>query len=669
MKNLLTPSRTLAVPLLVAYCTCAVAQSLGAPAADVWIGQPLDMSVPARFASNEADDQCVHADVFYGDKQQLRGVRATVIGTEANRRVRIETDTAIDEPVVTVSLRAGCRNFVTRSYTLLPDIPSETVLAALMRPQAPPLLTAATTLAPQRSPLVRAPRRPSVSPANPGTTVADTTTADAAPLAAPRIGRALRRAVPGQGARLRLEPLTPDPQAFLRVTATLADPQGDAARRATAALMWQAINADPQDLLRTSAMLQKLESEMAQLRRSAAQTHSDMADLRRRFEEPQPWYASPAAIQVLSLLVLAAAAAAGLLWFRTRHLDLTRGPWYATAAEPFEPVHAPVAATEVQAAPFAVRPLRAEPVPASAVREARPVPPVVPLAVPQVAVVSAAPSGPGPIDFTLPATPRRPASGVLRVETLGATFQEVEFLSSLGLATDAMEVLKTYLHDSSSPAPLAYFELMRLCDQDEDPAAVTAVRRRYAQVFRVEAPSLQQVTAGRGLESMADLSERISRTWESAEVLDLIEDTLFNVPAPGAALTLQAGRDLICLHELALALVTEGATQADAESQPLAPWAYSDDPAAAQAATQALADADGGHHFALDVDLNAAPEPLPQQQEPEAPPEPEVDLELAPLLAELHAAAERNATARAQAEAEDAFSAAVALERAPASRY
>jgi hypothetical protein len=200
---------------------------------------------------------------------------------------------------------------------------------------------------------------------------------------------------------------------------------------------------------------------------------------------------------------------------------------------------------------------------------------------------------------------------------------------------------------------------------------VTAVRRRYAQVFRVEAPSLQQVTAARGLESMADLSARISRTWESAEVLDLIEDTLFNVPAPGAALTLQAGRDLICLHELALALVTEGATQADAESQPLAPWAYSDDPAGAQAATQALADADGGHHFALDVDLNAAPEPLPQQQAAEAPPEPEpeVDLELAPLLAELHAAAERNATARAQAQAEDAFSAAVALERAPASRY
>jgi hypothetical protein len=263
---------------------------------------------------------------------------------------------------------------------------------------------------------------------------------------------------------------------------------------------------------------------------------------------------------------------------------------------------------------------------------------------------------------------------MLRVETLAATLEEVEFLSSLGLAVDAMEVLKAYLHDSSSPSPLAYFELMRLCDQDEDPAAVLAVRRRYAQVFGVEAPTLQQVSAARGLDSVPELSQRITRAWDSAEVLDLIEQALFSVPAPAAALTLQAGRDLLCLHDLAMALVTDsGAGASEAESQPLAPWAHSDDPAAVEA-LHAIADATGGHHFALDVDLTAAPEPLPATQEPAPLPELELqDLELAPLIAEMQASAEREAQVRAQAlaqaEAEDAFSAAVAGERAPVSRY
>ena len=673
MKNLLTPSRTLAVPLLMGYWTCAVAQSLGTPAADLWIGQPLDMSVPARLGSAEGEDPCVGADVYYGDKHIRSGVRATLVGTDGNRRVRIQSDTPVDEPVVNVSLRAGCRNFVTRNYTLLPDIPSESVIAALMRPQAPALVTATApagvplrlTPGPQGSPLIRPPRRM-------GAEVV-TAVATAAPSPS-RFARGLHKAAPARGARLQLEPIDTDPQSFLRASASLADPQGDASRRATAAALWQAINADPQDILRTSALLHKLEGEMVQLRRTALQTNRDMADLRRRLDEAQPWYASPRAIQVLGALVLAAAAAAGMLWFRTRRLEMARGPWYAPATQAPEPVQAPVAtpAQVVAPQPVVVRaPVRAEPepAPAVAVREVTGVPQPVSVVVPELAPVAARRSGPGPIEFSAPETPRRAAIGMLRVETLAATLEEVEFLSSLGLAVDAMEVLKTYLHDSSSPSPLAYFELMRLCDQDEDPAAVMAVRRRYAQVFGLEAPALPQITAARGLEAVPELSQRITRAWDSALVLDLIEEALFTVPAPGAALTLQAGRDLICLHDLAMALVTDaGPHGADVESQPLAPWAHAEDPAGAHAAAQAIADADGGHHFALDVDLNAAPGRLPETQVPATEPELELELELAPLIAEMQATAEREAQARAQAraqaEAEDAFSAAVAGERA-----
>ena len=67
MKKLLTSGRACAVAALIAVSMCAGAQFLGAPVAEAWIGQPLQVTVPARFASPDADDACVQADVLYGD--------------------------------------------------------------------------------------------------------------------------------------------------------------------------------------------------------------------------------------------------------------------------------------------------------------------------------------------------------------------------------------------------------------------------------------------------------------------------------------------------------------------------------------------------------------------------------------------------------------------------
>jgi hypothetical protein len=134
---------------------------------------------------------------------------------------------------------------------------------------------------------------------------------------------------------------------------------------------------------------------------------------------------------------------------------------------------------------------------------------------------------------------------------------------------------------------------------------------------------------------------------------------LFEAPAPAAALTLQAGRELIVLHELALALLTD--TSSDTDAQPLAPWAHAEDAAEAQVAAQEHAEAEGGHRFALDIDLSAAPEALPEKREEPA-------MEVGPLLAELQAASARAAAERRRQEEEEAFSAAVASERIPVSR-
>jgi hypothetical protein len=666
MKNLLTRSRTLAVPFLLGCWVCAFGQSLGTPTAEVLLGRPLEISVPARFASADSGDECVHADVFYGETRvKANQVRATVMGPDQQRRIHIEADTPVDEPVVTVSLRVGCRNTVTRNYTLLPEYPSEKLLAALDARSAQAALAATAVPLRLATATQAAPRRPAVR-----TAIARAT--ETAPQRA-RTARAFRSEVARVGPRLRLEPIeAPEAQTLLRVSSTLAEPNGNAARRATAALLWQAINADPQELVRTSVMLQKLEHDLAQLRQSTGQTRADMAALRQRLDQAQPWYLSPVLLQVLALLVLAAGAAAGVLWYRTRHPGTAPGRWYLpqeaeagdTAAEPV----AHDAPAVPQAVPTEQRPTA--PVVAQPAVPAAPAMPAVTTRVPQTAAI--APRTTATMDFQVAAAaraaPRRAADSVLRVETLAATFEEVEFLSSLGLTSDAMDVLKGYLQDSAGPAPVAFFDLMRLCDQAEDPAALSMVRRRYAQAFGVEAPKLERVTAPIGLESMPDLSARITLSWATPGALDIIEQVLFSVPAPAAPLTLQAGRDLLCLHDLARALITETAAPPGAgdAGHPLAPWAHAEDPLSASAAAQSAAEAHGGHLFALDVDLTAAAA-APVQEPParEAAP----DLELAPALAEISAAAAREELARRAAQDEDAFSAAMASERIPVSRY
>jgi hypothetical protein len=663
MKNLLTPWRYLVLPLcLGSWMGWAGAQSLGTPAAEVWLGRPLEMTVPARFLS--ADAECVKADVFFGERRlPASQVRATVVGNDS-KRVRIETDALIDEPIVTVSVRAGCASSITRNYTLLPELPSEAVIAAWNRQAQSPAVAAAavplrmaTSTTPPTSPRVRAPRP---------TVVAQAAREVQAPAPAPR-ARSTRapRKEPAAGPRLRLEPLEFEQQAALRVSSSLAEPEGNAAGRATAALLWQAINADPQELLRTSAMLQKLENDLQQMRRVNEQTRADVAALRRSIDEARPWYAESAVAQVLALLVLAAATAAGVMWFRARRELATLPPWYTQgASQPDDSALEP----QFQAAGDAQAPASVEPAPVVRVDvplETQATPTSMPLVMAQAAPAAPQPAAQALVEPTVaaPAPLRAAPRGVLRVETLAATFEEVEFLGSLGLATDAMDVLKAYLQDSASPAPVAFFELMRLCAQQDDAAAVAMVRRRYEKAYGMPPPSLQQVAAPTGLEALPQLSARITGAWGRPEVLDILEDALFSPPGPAAPSTLQAGRELLCLHDLALALAAETHAEDGEAAAPLAPWAHTDDAASALAATQGAVDASGGHHFALDFDLGAsAPEPLPEQQGPDD------DARLAPLLAEMKAAASREADKRRQ-EDEDAFSAAVSSERVPVSRY
>jgi hypothetical protein len=657
MKDLLAHARNLAAPLLLAWAWPAFGQSLGQASGEVWIGQPLDVTVRARFQSTDARDACVQSEVAYGDTRLAPSrVHATVLGEGEHRRVRITSDQPVDEPLVTVTLRVGCGSTLARSYTLLPDMPSEAVLARLVQPR--PALARATPSAPTATLLAAGgdppPRRLRLTPA------VDRMPAAVAPR--PRAARAYPLAAATAAVpRLRLEAIEADAVSLLRVSAHLSPP-GDSALRAKAAMLWRAVSADPQDVMRGDAALQDLENELAQLRQAAGSTRAELATLRQHIDQARPWYRSARMAQALGLLVLATAGAMALVAWRRRRADAAL-PWY----EPSAP-----GALEPQGADSAARAAGAPArqvgggqglVAAQASPALRPTP-----AVSMPAANMAGPASAGDLvatgDIQPRPRPRAAASGLLRVETLAAILDEAEFLASLGLHTEAIDVLKAYLADSGSPAPVAFLELMRVCSLAEDPQALEAVRRRYAKVHGVPPPTLEQVSAQGGLEEHRALAERVTRAWGSADVLPLIEEALFDLPAGDAVLGLQAARDLICLYDVALVLAAEagaGPGPGRAQEQPLAPWADAEHLAEAQAFVEAAGEDFGGHRFGLDVDLSVVPHTLPDKpREPDA-------QELAALMLAGREAA-RQAAERAAREAEEAFNAAVASERAPISR-
>ncbi|MCG2592762.1 hypothetical protein LZ009_08195 [Ramlibacter sp. XY19] len=625
--------------------TCVSSQSLGDPRAEAWIGQALMVTVPAGLELGGKED-CVYADVFYGDNRvSAAQVRAALVGQGSARRVRIEADQPIDEPVVTVTVRAGCGNTLTRSYTLLPELPSATMLAAAHPPPAPfqPGGRASLALATQMAgaPAARAVRA-AQEVANPR---------PAAPMVIKRRTREVQPALATRGPRLQVEAWEPDAATLLRVSSTLLSPVRDN-ERATAALMWQAINAGPEQILRTAATLQQLEGEMAQLRQVAGQTQSEMLALRRDLEQPAVFGVPARAMQMLALVLALAAATAAFLWYRA-----ARGGSGRWSGAPIDAMLDGLGQGQQPAANHAAF------APATVDQPVLPVPASGP-APEQRAPASRAPAAaPAPAVQRPPLPVRSPSATMLRVETLSATFEEVDFLASLGLWNDAMDILKTYLEDSAAPAPIAYYELMRLCVNLDDAASLVQVRKRYAQVFGVESPKFEQINTPLGLENYPDLVKRICGAWGTPEALDFIELSLFTVAPAGKAYSLQAGRDLLFLHDLAMAQARESGTGAGAEDDlhAIAPWARSEDPEQVRLGAEEAGEAAGGHRFGLDLDLSA-----------EAPPEAQrAPSELAPLELTLEppdAPASRldpfhTGAAALPGDDDDPFSAAVASER------
>ena len=175
----------------------ALALTLGSLPGPVWIGRSMDVAL-ALYAEAGEDMAalCLEADVFYADtRQDPRGVslsfKAGLPGQPA--MLRIASAALVNEPMVTLHVRAGCVHKTSRRYVLLADPPLDLPAPAPAPAPAPPL--AASPPAPPAQPAAFASASEPSPPAVP--TIAAPAIA-APPIAAPALAAPVKLAEPGK---------------------------------------------------------------------------------------------------------------------------------------------------------------------------------------------------------------------------------------------------------------------------------------------------------------------------------------------------------------------------------------------------------------------------------------------------------------------------------------
>ena len=126
MRRVLLHS-TFGAALFLLSAPAAQALGFGRSMVSTTLGQPLDFSAPLENDDSEAlARRCLSAEVRVGDAMLAsEHVRATIENGPhvGERRIRVTTQTAINEPVVTVDLTIGCTSQMSRQFVEFVDPP------------------------------------------------------------------------------------------------------------------------------------------------------------------------------------------------------------------------------------------------------------------------------------------------------------------------------------------------------------------------------------------------------------------------------------------------------------------------------------------------------------------------------------------------------------------
>lgn len=543
------------------------ALTLGRIRGAVLVGKPLDVAVQVQLDAGESvASLCFDADVFHGDtRQEARRVHVRVEPTAQAQsvQVRILSSAIIDEPVVTVYLRSGCQQKITRTYVLLAELASEVAppLPALLG--APSATARALPPAPWTQPVATAQaNQPALRAKRPTQRRSENS---APPKPRSVMSGATRKAAPAAGqARLKLDllDLTEDREPTLNFSSEmLTQPSADPQRRTEAAALWRALNASPEEILRQSAQALALQADVSSLKTLTAKNQAGLIDLTARLHQAQSERFSAWVVYALLAALGVCLAALALVWRRQRRLQDQSKDWWERANN--------------------VQPVSAD------TREPKPQPePVAPLRGPTATATS--PSGQTGVwkdsslashmdvsmvevshsifdelmqaDADRLATPgvtaasanTAPARGLNALTIISQ--QQANLLVAQGRTEQAISLLKQHLQDGGSPNPALYLELIGLLHTLGLKADFLHYREEFGRFFTGKIPEFSTFkNEGRSLEANPQLLSRIAELWPSPQVVQVLQACIFqdHYEAKHQPFDLAAFRELLLLYAVA----------------------------------------------------------------------------------------------------------------------
>ncbi|MBK9237757.1 MAG: hypothetical protein IPO19_17970 [Rhodoferax sp.] len=632
---------------------------LGSASGAALIGRPLDLVIQVHGAAAEdALSSCFQADVLHGDvRQDASGVRVSAqAGAQAQAaQIHITSAASVDEPIVTVQVRAICGQKVSRQYVMLADLPGEIVLPTALAAPLPP----APALA-RSDPPTEPPTEAGVSaPAARAVSQADLASARAAPGASTQAAKPApaTKAVPKRRPLPKVAATPPRPPAS-KEARPVAAPVAKARlvldslemlSDRVATLESATAEAMKPDLSTDARKVQTLEADVKALLALAAKNEASLADLKARLQQAESERLPSTLFYGLLALFLAALAALGL-WSRRRR-DTAAWSDVAPAPQPL-PQSPPQPQPQPQPSPqFAVPMAQPEPAPQSQAADSRAsrlkalsdqldqngpsseidvsliemsesnFDNLMQSGAPHNAIRVAAPARP-------PATAAPAPSSAWSADAVFDIRQQAEFFVSLGQPDRAIRILEEQISATDAPNPLVYLDLLALLHAPSHKTDFRRVREDFNLLFNTNAPEFALFKdEGKGLEAYPDVLSAIAKLWPDPKVLAVIETCVLRDPwgSGSQPFDIAAFRDLLFLHALVqtllgLSAATPGGASVSALAASRREVARAATPAPSAEATPGstqpdilLVDADSDSQ--LDVDLtdhhNAGPITVP----------------------------------------------------------
>jgi hypothetical protein len=540
------------------------------------IGRSLDLSVLIQTGEGEeVNTNCVRAEVFHADIPQATPRVSVTPGRDSSTPVllRIESAATVDEPVVTVVVRATCGSTTQRRYVLLADfpvVPDVPALSTLIAPQVP-LVQVPTDVSPKAQ----------VDAASGSTASKPITSTSPGPAKPKSRKRAVDQAQPGvtreKSAEKAKRPAAALPRAAGQAVLKL-DPLDVLSDRIDATDTFMDFS-PAEDAMRYGRQIVSLENDLKALRTQSAGNEKLMLDLRSKLQQAEQnqistglFYALVAAL-VLSLLMW--------LWlWRARQADKQAASAWWNPADQKSP--ASVAETELpdtrphglamEAAAATSVDSAGQPVVVPGSAKVTPVvPQKVPTALPMPDAsgldvdLDMAFSAPMPLDDGLDnATANVPfETNSIRHISLDPILdvrQQAEFFVSLGQTDRALVILKKQINETAEPNPLLYLDLISLYHSLGMKADFREQRDTFHRLFNGVIPDFPAYNLpGRDLESYPEVVSVLVRLWPRMDALAFLSACIFHDAQRLNRQTyeLPAFKDLLMLHTLADAVVDQ----------------------------------------------------------------------------------------------------------------